>query len=311
MYIKNDKAVLALLLITLGVLGLFPSVSFAAQEPSPHKTTIKQEFTYEEGDEPDIPGAISQFGDVLRLVSVSDPVKTASLPSSRTYTYRVSGSYTEEQLSQLPPNARLTPVYGHGSRQVDRAETIENLPNNDVDSLPLYKIYTDTDGYGPGGSVSGDLMLAEAKYELVSRDGDGVPDNYTARLIYRGEETYSVILYYDAEATYTSTATAEGESTTYTVVATYEGDAAAEAAPPFADEAGDGPADGTGAGPGGDGTVSSIGDEGAALGGFAFPHKTLSPVGIATIAAFASAALMLLLFGIHEKKKAQRMQAAG
>ncbi|MCL2111090.1 MAG: hypothetical protein FWH32_02325 [Clostridiales bacterium] len=259
MYIYNGRTIAGLLLlVTLAVIAAFPMGAFGAVSPDGGGTggqafTITREFTYKAGETPNIPETISQYGVVFTLVSVSEPVASTRLPRTRTYTYRVPAVYTPDQLSQVPPGVSLTPVYGEGKRQVDRSEVIRGLKNNDVDSLPQRKTYSDTTGQGPGARVSGSLTLAEVKYEVVSYDEDGLPNNYTARVVYRGEETYSILLYYTAVETYTEEVAEDGEET-FTVVATYEGsmpsddDISSPAADEPAEEPGDsGPEPETGA----------------------------------------------------------------
>ena len=308
MYIINHKAILVILL-TIGVILSLPAGTFAAQLPGAdgEKTIVTQEFTYNEGEEPNIPETISQFGQILTLVSVSKPVENESLPTSRSYTYSVSRTYTPSELSQAPANVKLTPVYGEGTRQVDREEIIENLSNNDVDKLPQRKVYNDTNGKGPDTDADGDLALAEVKYEITGRDGDGLPNRYTAYVVYRGEETYTQLLYYTAVTTYTDTVTENG-SKTYTVVATYEGYAPADDPDiDTAGTAGDGFTDGDGSSYDGDAgvTVSNVQNKPISGSGFQLPFSidTLSPVGAAALATVAAAALTLLILSVYNRRK--------
>ena len=311
------KLIIALL-AAMAVIVVIPMGSFAAQDqPAANnsgnandgqKTRVYQEFTYKDGEKPDIPEKINQFGQVLTLVSVSDPVESKTLPDSRTYTYQVSKSYTPDQLSQAPDNVKLTPVQGTGSRQVDRAETITDLSNNDVDKLPQRSIYTDTKGKGPGASVNGDLALAEVKYEVAHRDEYGMPDSYTAHVVYRGEETYTAVMYYMAEATYTNTEALGGEIT-FTVIATYEGDA------PVADGLSE---DTSGVEePEMTGQVTGAADaepqgSPALLSMIKFPFSLgdLSPAGAATLAAIAAVVVMLLIIGNYNKRRIRESSQA-
>jgi hypothetical protein len=325
MYLYNKK-VLVLLLTVMGILLIFPSGAFAAQKEGSsidasdvnsggRKTTVKQEYSYKEGEKLDIPQAIRQFGDVFSLVSVSDPVESSSLPKSRTHTYRVSGSYTADQLSQVPENVKLTPVYGEGKRQVDRSEVIRNLSDNEVEKLPGGKIYTDTDGRGPGGRASGDLTLAEVRYDVAGRDADGIPNNYTAYLVYRGEETYTNLLYYTGEATYTKTAIEDGVKT-FTVVASYEsgttdGGAAEDGTAEGSSMVVPGDGDAAAGNSIGEGADTSSGGNGvsAARGGL-FSQLSgalggLSPIGAATLATVVAAVMTLFALGVYNKKKAK------
>ena len=296
------------------------------------KTVVKQEFKYKKGETPDIPEKINQFGQVLTLASVSDPVESASLPGSRTYSYQVSKSYTADQLAQVPGNVKVSPVYGYGRRQVDRKETITGLSNNDVDSLPLRKAYTDTNGRGPGANTDGELVLAEVKFEVTHRDKHGIPDMYSAHVVYRGEENHTPLMHYTATATYTNTKTEEGVPY-YTVVATYEGDAPAAAtyddnpsaagdAPALAGEITEQPvvipdADA-------DGSVTDADDPDAAavasdsksgiVGlvslGRLFSPGALSKTGAATIAAIAAAALTIVIIGVYNKRRVRESSRA-
>jgi len=302
MHLLNQIRIIVLL-AAVAVIATIPVSVYATQETGPgedgQKTRVTQEFTYKAGESPDIPKRINQFGEVLSLASVSEPVLSGSLPETRTYSYTVSSSYTPDQLAQAPKNVKLTPVYGTGVRQVDRREALTGLPNNDVESIPTRHTYIDTDGMGPGSSQSGELVLAEVKYELVGRDTDGIPNNYTAHVVYRGEETYTALMYYTATATYTTTTTEEGVAT-YTVVAVYEGEAPAapqenipEAEPPLGGTGSDGSA-----GPAIPGDQS-----GGANVWLPFSLGTISPLGAATFATIVTAILALMILGIFNRRR--------
>ena len=285
-----------LLLTIMAAIAMVPSCGYAEGE----KTTFQQEYTYNEGETPNIHEEISQFGQVFKLVSVTEPVATSSLPRERSYTYKVSVYYTSDQLSQVPGNVKLTPIYGTGKRQVDRKETIRNLSDNDVDRLPRLKTYSDTNGRGPGAGVRGQLVLAEVRYEPKGWDEDGIPNNYTAYVYYRGEETYLALTHYEAVRTYTDTITEDGE-VTYTVVATYEGEAPAgdpdeDLAPVVIEE------DGAGA--------DNFGGEPAASFRFPFSPSSLSPLATAAIATIAAAVLTLVFLGIFNRRRLRESAAS-
>jgi len=315
MYIFNKKVATLLLLATFtAIIIAFPASSFAASTPTGaarEKTTITQEFSYKEGEKPNINEEITQFGQVFTLVSVSEPAASKTLPKSRSYTYQVSSSYTPEQLSQAPKKVTLTPVYGTGKRQVDREDKIENLPDNDVERLSLTRYYTDTEGHGPGVEVKGELVLAEVKYEPKGWDEDGIPNNYTAHVVYRGEETYTALLYYEAVTTYTDTVTEDGD-TTYTVVATYEGDApeeetTEETATEYTDDDdyGTAVADEGGSGGGGEAanTEAATDVTKTSASDFPFTLGELSTLGTAAIATMAAAIIALLFIGIYNRRR--------
>jgi hypothetical protein len=329
------KQIIALL-AAVAVMAIIPTGVYAVENHEPasieEKTRVIQEFTYKAGDSPSIPEKISQFGEILILISVTEPKESKSLPKNRTYSYKVSKYYSPTQLSQVPGNVKVTPLYGEGSRQVDREETIRNLSNNDVDKLPVRRIYTDTDGVGPGASVKGDLALAEVRYEVTHRDEYGIPDEYTAHIVYRGEEKYQAILYYEAVATYTGTETIEGEST-FTVVATYEGDLPEESAPPSggndagesslaagendAEEsyppAGDAEPEedpifmvGTEPSESSPSVSEAESSENSPLSGIVqlpFSLGSISPVGAATLATAVAAVLAILIIGINNRRR--------
>ena len=331
MLMKNLRIIIALLAV-MAVMVMIPVSVYAAQESGPipyedpvqtkeafsaqtqdnaqnkEKTIVTQEFKYKKGETPDIPNKINQFGQVLTLASVSDPVESASLPENRTYTYQVSKTYTPEQLSQAPGNVKVTPVYGYGRRQVDRKETITGLSSNDVDMLSARKIYTDTNGRGPGAKEDGELVLAEVKYEVEHRDEHGIPDRYTAHVVYRGEESFEPLMHYTAVATYTGTETIIGEPS-YTVVATYEGDApaateTAELPPGVPDAEMTDPyaAAGSSESKSGFARLFSLGR--------LLTLGSLSKTGIATLAAVAAAILTIVIIGIYNKRRVRESSQA-
>ena len=293
MFIYDRKLILIILLAIMTAIALIPASVYATGE----KTTFQQEYTYKEGEIPNIHEEISQFGQVFKLVSVTEPVATGSLPRERTYTYKVSTNYTPDQLSQVPENVKLTPIYGSGKRQVDRAGTIENLPDNDVDRLPRFKTYSDTNGHGPGAGVRGQLVLAEVRYEPKGWDEDGIPNNYTAYVFYRGEETYLALTHYEAVSTYTDTITEDGE-VTYTVIATYEAEAPSgdpdEDLPPAVIEEGGTDTDNSG----GEATASNTTS-------FRLPFTlgSLSPFAAAGTATIAAAVLTFIMLGIFNRRR--------
>ena len=99
--------------------------------------------------------------------------------------------------------AEGTPVYGTATRQVDKKEIIRGLPNNDVDSLKKEK-----DG----------LKLAEVSFKVTTYDEDGLPSEYEAHVVYRGAETYQVLLYYETSETSGGSASGSGNGNDVTPV---------------------------------------------------------------------------------------------
>jgi len=266
------------------------------------KSTFKQEYTYNEGETPGILQQIIQFGRVFTLVSVSEPVASETLPKKRSYTWQVSSSYTPEQLSKAPENTKLKAVYGTGKRQVDRKETIKGLPDNDVDRLEQRKVYKDTNGRGPGARKGGELVLAEVKYEPTGWDEYSIPNEYTAHVVYRGEEKYRALVCYNATTTYTSSIKEEGIKT-YTVVATYAADEPAELV------GGGSGSDGDSYGGIGPGEEAGADKDSAVFGSNLFSFRlpfsfgAISPFGIIAIATIAAVVLAFVFLGLYNRRR--------
>jgi hypothetical protein len=89
--------------------------------------------------------------------------------------------------SPLTVFAASKPVMGERTQQVERDEVLTGLPTNDIEDLPPYL---------------GELKLAEASFEVAGKDEYGLPNHYTAHLVYRGSETTSFVAYYETEAVY-------------------------------------------------------------------------------------------------------------
>jgi hypothetical protein len=255
----------------------------------------------------------------------------------------VTAAYTPDQLAQVPKGVKVTPVYGDARRQVDRNITIEDLSTNCVDMLPQTKVFSDTNGKGPGARTKGELVLAEVKYEVTGFDEDGLPNSYTAHTVYRGEESYSVLMYYAATRTYTDTVEGEGDgaAASYTVVATYEGEeptgehaggsgggASTDGSDSGASAGGSGNgasaggsgadgSGGSGSGDGASGDSDAVADPSAAgvlsevFGSFgdlitsrlAALIGSMSPIGVFALVTIAIGALTLLTLGIYIKRR--------
>lgn len=218
--IKPTKIrILALAVILLiGLLPLSSMHAFAAPEDN-----ITVEYRYTEGETVDIPETITQFDREYRLLSTEDPVLESSLPDTRTYNFRITGSMTPAQLAEYGavPGLSITPVYLDLEREVEREVTITQR-TNDIDDIPLTRIFNVTSASNASGE---DVFLTRSGVEFddskTQYDPWGLPSWYTARVVYRGIETYSDIAYYTGEVTYSSTVT-EGSTDVYVIVATYE-----------------------------------------------------------------------------------------
>jgi hypothetical protein len=161
------------------------------------------EYRYSTGETPTIPTTITQFNQDYRLVSQSAPVLESSLPQSRTYTYRVNGLLSVDDIAQAAAlGIVLTPVDVVTEREVDKVEVI-TIDNNDVDALPLEKAFAVTSATDPSGYANVVLQRAAVSYTVVAED-DGLPELYEATVTYRGIETYMSLGYYTATATFES-----------------------------------------------------------------------------------------------------------
>jgi len=234
---KNAKRTLLIALVMVAVLAL-PLVTFATTETSGGRTsgTLQIEYRFAEGETPDIPATIDQYGFTYRLVGQSAPVLESSLPVVRTYTYRVNGLLTQQQIDEAGlQNIKLTPVYVVHERKVDvelsyaNTPRFRNMPTNDVDDIPLVFPCRVTSGTDPSGFETKNLNRAGVTFEIVGYEGGLAssptpPAGYNATVVYRGTETYSEVGYFQADATFTTSET-EGDINYYIIVADYETEA--------------------------------------------------------------------------------------
>ena len=234
---KNAKRTLLIALVMVAVLAL-PLVTFATTETSGGRTsgTLQIEYRFAEGETPDIPATIDQYGFTYRLVGQSAPVLESSLPVVRTYTYRVNGLLTQQQIDEAGlQNIKLTPVYVVHERKVDvelsyaNTPRFRNMPTNDVDDIPLVFPCRVTSGTDPSGFETKNLNRAGVTFEIVGYEGGLAgsptpPAGYNATVVYRGTESYQEVGYFEAEATFRTSET-EGEINYYVIVASYETEA--------------------------------------------------------------------------------------
>jgi hypothetical protein len=228
---KMKKKIIAFVIIAAALLAM-PGAVFAAQDAAV-VDNITVEYRYADGETPDIPASISQFGQTYNLVGTSGAVLESTLPSTRTYTYRVSGSVTADQLAQIQGagDVSFSPVYVNKEEAADVPHTFSDLENNDVDELLAIAQATDVNLLLSGTLSEGRsfkvLELSDISY-TVTQEEDGLPDEYQAECILRGVMITQVVGYYLANANFT-TSVQEGDGINqYIVVAEY----APEALPP-------------------------------------------------------------------------------
>ena len=195
--------------------------------------TVQVEYRYAEGETPNILQDITQYGRTYHLVSQSAPTLESTLPMTRTYTYRIDGALTPEQLADAEAlgNVTLTPVDLVYERTVDVEVVFPNpehpqaVLTNDVDDIPLTWPCTVTSGTASGGHETKNLERAGVTYQLADPPHDkyGLPAGYIATVVYRGTETYSSVGYYIADVIYT-TSEIDSETPVYVIVANYQAD---------------------------------------------------------------------------------------
>ena len=198
--------------------------------------TLQIEYRFAEGETPNIPQTIEQYGFTYHLVSQSDPVLESSLPQTRTYTYEIHGLLTQEQIDEAGlQGITLTPVDVLFERKVDvelshlNTPRFRNMPTNDVDDIPLTYPCRVTSGTDPSGFETRNLERAGvtfeiAGYEAGTNGSPAPPAGYNATVVYRGLETYLAFGYYQADAVFT-TKENEGDINYYVIVAYYETEA--------------------------------------------------------------------------------------
>ncbi|MDR1028403.1 MAG: TQXA domain-containing protein, partial [Clostridiales Family XIII bacterium] len=197
--------------------------TYAAPTDEEAGATITVEYRFAEGETPDIPELTSLFGRGYRLVGQEEPVLERTLPVTRTYTWRIDGNISQDDLSRVAGlgNVTLTPVGVQKEARADRTATIRGLPTNDVEALPRERTFEISSAERPDAVTKAALTLAGAEFELAGCDEYGLPESYTATCVYRGIETYLETHYWLGNSTYTTEETIDGPDG-YVIVATYE-----------------------------------------------------------------------------------------
>jgi len=211
---KRLKTICVMILTVIAL--LLPGAAFAQNAPDPDpgsEWNIKIEFRYTKGEESKlkIPNTISMYGRTYQLISKSEPVLETKLPATRTYTWLVDGSVTEEGRSALNgvEGLEFTPTNVEIGRVVDKHETTEGLPTNDVEGIALTKAYPD-----------GEFVRAAVRFDVEELDDYELPLSYTAEVVYRGLEKY-IGPGYEVRASYSTKEDLDGVPL-YVIVATYE-----------------------------------------------------------------------------------------
>jgi len=231
------KAIRLSVILAFALAMMMPASVFAAASPPGDVAggSLQVEIRYAAGEEPNIPQQMNQFGFTYHLVSVSEPILEGELPTVRTYTFRIEGALTQEQIDSTSGlgNLKLTPVDIVYEEEVDKTRTF-TMKTNDVDDVPKTWKFTVTSGEHPSGFEEKALTLVGVTFELATPryDSRGLPAGYEATAVYRGIQTYSDVGYYLAEATFETYEEEDDGTEVYVVVASYITDEM----PPPADE---------------------------------------------------------------------------
>jgi hypothetical protein len=213
--------IVILLVISLAPLGVFalPDEGGASGD-----LNVTVEYRYSEGESVSVPSSITRFGREYQLVSSANPVLESSLPQTRTYTYKIEGLLSEEDIAELSdvPGLVLTPVLVEAEREVDKTQVFTDLPTNDLeqDGIPEYQEFEVSSALAEDGIARVSLKRAGVSFKVVEKS-NGLPEKYEATVVYRGMETFRETGYYSVDVTYETSVT-EGSVAQYVVVAVYE-----------------------------------------------------------------------------------------
>lgn len=214
---RNPFIIIVFALLLLLVFTFGSTIANAAPEDN-----ITVEYRYTEGETVVVPETIKQFGQDYNLISQEPPVLESSMPSLRTYNFRITGALTEKELATLTdlPGFTATPVYIDREREVER-EKIITQRTNDIDDIPLTEVFQVSSA--SSGTIDAPLNRSGVTFDdsKTTYDPWGLPTSYTAKVIYRGVETYQELGYYSGQATFQKTAM-DGSTNVYIIVATYE-----------------------------------------------------------------------------------------
>jgi hypothetical protein len=262
---KKHSRALKLMICAIVLSLALPAAAFGATEGG---YTI--EFRYLEGDtEVTVPDTYTVLGREYKLVSKQAPVLESTLPVTRTYTYKINGALSAEDMKIIAgdPSLQLQPVYETRDREADIIVKEQGLKNNDVTYIEenyndrAFAVSAEDQAAGITGRSA--FKVAGVQFKVTSRSniGPGLPLSYEAEIAYRGLEYYNALVYYTLAKEYTRDENA-GNVNQYVVVATYEpADKKDETTPVITDKPdATGSDKGTGAGTGTDaGTAAGTG----------------------------------------------------
>jgi len=226
-----------ILIIIIALMMALPAAAYATTPPPAGAAggTLSIEYRYMQGETPNIPSEITRFGYRYYLVSQSAPVSLGELPMERSYSYRIEGALSPDQIADVEGLGivTFTPVHVIFEREVNKWLDVPGLPTNDVeDIVTAYgdHPFTVTQGMDDGKDIEVESTLEltgitfeEVDWEEPAVEGrPGLPGDYTATLAYRGVESYSLLGYYLVDLFIE--VTEEDLINTYVIVAEYATD---------------------------------------------------------------------------------------
>ena len=199
--------------------------------------TVTREYTHAKDEVPTIPAQVTDAdGRTFVLqgkVTEIAPGQTLSKPLVREVTVDAAfgpdpGAALEAELAvdedgyagtlELASHAAV-PTYSSRTRAVDRTVVYENLPDNDVSRLPAEEVFTVSSDSLPGATTDAALRRASVTMAVASLDDAGMPNSYTATVVFRGEESYLEQTGWHVTGTYAGTV--EKKDVNYITTATY------------------------------------------------------------------------------------------
>lgn len=185
---------------------------------------VTREFTYlaSEGA-PDIPDTWTEStGFTYHLTSETTAPVDGYIPDhqtfSRSFTTTVGPDQPYDSSEILPSSLQVdegefsgeipltswssTPLLQTQTRQVDRTMIVEGLPSNDVIQIPAEAEFTISSDEYPGATTTGSLSMAGVSFEVAGTDASGIPDSFTATVLYRGVERSLEVTGYEVSGEY-------------------------------------------------------------------------------------------------------------
>ncbi|MDR0885227.1 MAG: hypothetical protein LBN22_02485 [Clostridiales Family XIII bacterium] len=239
--VLHGFVIIVMVVFVLSLMSVVTPASYEANAaPAAYNLTL--EYHYVKGQTPpQIAQNLSRFGRNYNLIGQSDPILEDTLPIKRSYSYRIDGIMTQDDIDQLRNTDGLisTPVAVEMEREVNITATFKQVSWNDAKALPLtqeFQVTSAKDANGKLADVTYDskgklvagvgvpqkaiLKRAGAKFAVSETDANGLPLGYTAEAVYRGLETYAQAGYFEVSERYTTKADDNVER--YIIQAVYE-----------------------------------------------------------------------------------------